>query len=503
VTTGESVFEYRPRKWSIAALLSQGVILALVGALAVAAGLTSSPLMGLAALCLAFVYASVYLLSSWNALVGVLFLTIWFIPIKRYHFPVNLPFDLEPYRVLVAVLLLIWLVALLIHPGVRLRRSGLELPLLSFFLVILISISVNFRRIESIGVTVDVLKTLSFFASFVLTYLLVLSVTRTRQALDLFVRILVAGGAVVAFFGAIEYRTGYNIFNHLAQYVPILRYQGDLTDITRSDRLRVYASAQHPIALAAVLVMMIPLGIYLAQSTKKLRWWVATCLLAIGAIATLSRTGIVMLLVSALVFSLLRPLEARRLAPLALPAVMAVFLVLPQALGTLQSAFFPKGGLVADQATVGYLGDGHRSGRIVTLGPSFREWEKRPIFGEGFGSRIFDPTNSALTNANILDDQWLDQLLETGAFGIAAFIWIFARTARRLKRIARGPDSRDGLLAGALATSILAFAAGALTFDAFSFIQVTFIFFIMLALAASLLVLRNDAALAEASATGS
>jgi hypothetical protein len=430
--------------------------------------------------------------ASWRAAVVLLFLVIWFIPIKRYRFPVNLPFNLEPYRVLVAFLVLIWIAALLINPKLRLRRSGLELPLVVFLLAVLVSICVNFKHIETVGLTVDVLKTLSFFVSFILTYFLVASVTRTRHDLDLFIKTLVAGGAAVGFFAVIEYRTGINVFNHLSQYVPILHYVGGVEDISRSGRLRVFASAQHPIALAAAMVMMVPLGVYLGLTTRRVRWWVATCFLGMGALATLSRTGVVMFVAGAIVFSIVRPREARRLSPLLLLGLIAAFLVLPQALGTMESAFFPKHGLVADQTTVAYLGNGHVSGRLNTLGPNLHLWRKTPFFGQGFGTRIIDTSDPHYTNADILDDQWLGTLLETGAFGALALLWVIARSTRLLGRVARRRPSSDGLLAGALATSIVAFASGALTYDAFSFIQVTFLFFIALALGSSLLVISRD-----------
>ena len=351
--------------------------------------------------------------------------------------------------------------------------------------------------IDSAGLTVYVLKGLSFFASFLLTYLLISSVTRTRRDLELFVRVLVVGAAIVGFFSIIEYRTGFNVFDHLASVFPFLHYNGlpqSLAEFVRSGRLRVFASSQHPIALAALLVMLIPLGLYLALSTRRLLWWAATFLIGIGALTTLSRTAITMALAAGIVLFVLRPRETKRLLPLLLPAVIAVFLVLPQALGTFEGVFFPKGGIITDQSSQGYVGNGHRSGRLATLGPALEQWQKHPFAGQGFSTQIDDPTDPRYTNSNVLDDQWLDLLLQTGALGIAAFVWVLARPSRRLGRLARSVDSSTGFLAGALAASILSFAVGMLTFDAFSFIQVTFIFFAVLALSGSLLVIaRNDA----------
>ncbi len=54
------------------------------------------------------------MLFRWSTLLGLLVLVILFIPIHRYTLPGSLPFDLEPYRVLVAVICLLWLAAILV-----------------------------------------------------------------------------------------------------------------------------------------------------------------------------------------------------------------------------------------------------------------------------------------------------------------------------------------------------------------------------------------------------
>ena len=53
-----------------------------------------------------------------------LILVILFIPIRRYSLPGNLPFELEPYRLLVMLLLVGWGASLLVDPRIRFRRTG-------------------------------------------------------------------------------------------------------------------------------------------------------------------------------------------------------------------------------------------------------------------------------------------------------------------------------------------------------------------------------------------
>ena len=104
-------------------------------------------------------------------------------------------------------------------------------------------------------------------------------------------------------------------------------------------------------------------------------------------------------------------------------------------------------------------------------------------------------------NAAILDDQWLGTLLETGIVGFFAWLWIFCRCVRRLSGAAREDDSETGWLYTGLAASIASFGVGMATFDAFSFTQAAFVFFILLALAGVVLSrgeLREAAARANA-----
>ena len=42
-----------------------------------------------------------------------------------------------------------------------------------------------------------------------------------------------------------------------------------------------------------------------------------------------------------------------------------------------------------------------------------------------------------MVNARILDDQWLATLLEVGAFGVLALLWLYARARPQLGRAAK------------------------------------------------------------------
>jgi O-antigen ligase len=423
---------------------------------------------------------------------------ILFVPIRRYALPGHLPFNLEPYRILVALVLGVWLVSLLVDPRVRLAGSAFDRQIGLVVAAVLASDVLNPGRVNSLGASVP--KALSFFLSYVLVYYLIVSVVRDWRTIDFLLKLLVGGGAVIGVFALIERRTDYNVFNHLHAIAPFLKFQGSIgaAGLERGGaRLRVYGPAEHPIALGALFVILIPLGIYLARQTAKRRWWLAVVVLSLGAFATVSRTAVVMLAVVALTYLRLRPTETKRLWPLVIPLLAAVHIAMPGTLGSLRAAFFPHGGLIAQQSNVVAGNQLRSNGRLADIGPSLHEVAGRPFFGEGYGTRIVG-FNEKYNNAAILDDQWLGTLLETGILGFFGWLWIFCRCVRRLSRAARDDDSSRGWLFTGLAASIASFGVGMVTFDAFSFTQVAFVFFILFAMAAAI---TSAGRLANASTT--
>ena len=85
--------------------------------------LQANPLLGAMVVGLVIVAFQRYLLA-WRTLFGVILLIILFVPIRRYTVSGNLPFELEPYRIAIALVLAFWLCALAADPDVRWRRTG-------------------------------------------------------------------------------------------------------------------------------------------------------------------------------------------------------------------------------------------------------------------------------------------------------------------------------------------------------------------------------------------
>ena len=295
------------------------------------------------------------------------------------------------------------------------------------------------------------------------------------------------GGVVIGLCAIVEQRTGYNAFDHVGSVVPFLQHTGPEGEILRGGNLRVIGPAQHPIALGAALIMILPIAVYFARTGRR-RWWVGAVVIVLGALATGSRTGVVMLLAEIVVFLRLKPKETKRLWPALIPAVVVIHVFLPGQIGTFKDAFFPKGGLIAEQTQLAQNANVELAGgRIRQLKPMISEASRHPLFGEGFGTRQTG-FNNPLRNAPILDNQWLNNLLDVGYIGFFLWVWLFVRAARRLSREARWADDEgDQWLFAGLAAIMVALPIGMLTFDANSFTQVPFVFWIVLGLSAILI----------------
>jgi hypothetical protein len=427
---------------------------------------------------------------SWGGAIGLLVLVVWAVPIKNYRLPVALPFSLELYRLLLIVLVGAWLVALV--TGSRgVSAGGLGKPLALLAAVGVISIVANTKALSGAGLESQAIKSLTYFLSFLLAYLLVCSTIQSLAAADLVVRALVLGAAAISVAAIYEARTGYNVFDHLHKWFSFFEPTRAIKESAqRGTRLRVRASSQHPIALGAALTMAMPLAAYLAtrarNQTGAFFWAAAGVLCVVGALMTVSRTVVLMAVAMTIVALLVRKQVVTRFWPFAIVLVVAVHLAAPHTLGSLYHSFLPKGGLVNSQtARSGDVG----SGRVADLGPGLRSWKQAPFFGHGLGTgkvasssepgAIVDPKTGAPI---IFDDQYLNSLVSIGFLGLVGVLWFVWGGVRRMVTSARRLTGPASDLVAACAVACAGFGAGMLTFDAFAFVQCTLVFFLISAI---------------------
>ena len=263
-------------------------------------------------------------------------------------------------------------------------------------------------------------------------------------------------------------------FSYRSQlHLPGFTSNVDLVNITRAGFSRVDAAAAHPIEYAVVTAVLAPIALHYAlhSRTRAMRlgcWAALACLFAVTPM-TVSRSGVLALVVCLAVYAPALTARHRLNALLLVPvALLAFSAAVPGLLGTLRSLFFAGSqdpsiaGREADYAKLPGLLQGHE------------------IFGRGLGT--FQPAQYFF-----LDNQYLGTWIEAGAVGLVALVALFLvgmGTARGARKWATDVETRS--LGQALAAAIAGLAITGGTFDQMSFRQSQFLVFLLIGCAGSL-----------------
>lgn len=424
---------------------------------------------------------------SWPVAITGLVLLIWLVPIKRYALPVTLPIRLELYRLF--ILILVGALILAVVTGrTRLGFAGHGKPVLLLAAVALASQVANAHAINALGLQTQSLKSLSYFLSFLVVFVLVTSTLRSLDDIHLVLGAVVLGAAIVAAAALYEGKFHQNLFDHMNRWLPFLDATGEDKFKLRGGRLRVRASAQHPIALAGALLVTLPLAVYLSRRAltraRSCLWLAAALLLAMAAVATVSRTAVLMLLAMTTVGLIFRAKPLLRRWPLLLALVVATHVTAPGAMRHLYQALTPEEGLVQQQQA---RSTAKGSGRVGDLRPGLRQWAKNPVVGRGLGTNptLGEPIAREASGQTapqlrvIYDDQYLSTLVALGALGFAGLIWFVWGAVVKLGRAIRRTAGESSDLLVACTASCAAYAASLFTYDALSFVQVTLLFFVV------------------------
>ena len=450
---------------------------------------------------------------TWPNAFLVFIAVIWLVPIKLYRLPVNLPFQLELYRVLIAVLVLAFVVNSLVSKR-QVEALGAGKPLFLLAAAALSSQIVNAGAIDVPGSEGQALKSVSMLVSLIVVFLLVASTIRTFREIETIVVALVLGGTVVAVTALYESRTSYNVFNHLSEWLPVFDRNERDVFATRGGRLRVHASAQHPIALGAALMMLLPFAVYLLLKARTLRtkavWVACMFVLAAGAAATISRTTVGMGVAMGIVAYVVRRQMLIRIVPLLLALPIFVHAVAPGALGGLLASF-------GEQEKTSFVGSFYTrggesgSGRLADLGPGLRLWVRSPIVGLGLDSPNIAASGADVPTVGpgrttpvpiIFDNQYLGTLVTLGLVGIVGLVWFVWNTAVRLVRAARRLVGPYGDFIAACGVACAGYGASMFFYDSLSYIQVTLLLFITAALGLRTLALAGEETAATSAQDG-
>lgn len=237
--------------------------------------------------------------------------------------------------------------------------------------------------------------------------------------------------------------------------------------------------ANHPIELAAVCAVALPLALHLVRhGGRRPLWWVCVALLVIGPWASVSRTGLLGLLV---VGAALLPRVG--LVRWALGGLVVV-------LGLVVARLSQLTLLEALQGTVARFGADHSiAARLSDYGYVFDRLLARPIAGQGLGTYLAPPQP-------FLDNTYLLTTVESGLPGLLALLALLLVPAVVLVQVwrrgrARAPvgstwaPERAALIdcSWAVAASLAVCAAAGLTFDGLRFSQFQCLLLLIIGLA--------------------
>jgi O-antigen ligase len=265
---------------------------------------------------------------------------------------------------------------------------------------------------------------------------------------------VIFGATAMASLAIVQFLTGLNAAQYIV--IPGLTTQTPFTDLLTRDQLnRPSATAIDPIELAVVLAVCLVIAVHRARFApdgRRGRRWVQVAIIAIALPMTVSRTGIVSLVVAGIVLLPTWPKWDRRAAYVAgLVGTAFLFATKPGLLGEFRSLFLQVGS------------DTSSASRTGAFSASLPFIMQHPWLGRGFGT--FLPATYFFT-----DDQFLLTLIETGVIGLAALLGLFITgwlTARSARRMSTNPEVRD--LGQTMAATVAIAAVSFATLDELSF----------------------------------
>ena len=449
-----------------------------------------------------------YPVVTWPNALAVFIAVLWFVPIKLYRLPVDLPFQLELYRVVLMFLVLGFVIGSLTSKR-EIETLGAGKPLFVMALAALSSQIVNAQAIDVAGSEGQALKSLSLFLSFIVVFLIFASTLDGFREIERTVATIVLGGVIVAVAALYEGRTNFNPFDHFAEWFPgFVKNPREILEL-RGGRLRVHASAQHPIALGAVFMMVVPLAMFLYTTAKtQLRkglWIASLVVVAAGAAATISRTTVVMSIAMAIAAFIVRRQALVRLLPILLVLPILVHAAAPGAIGGLVKSFGSQEGTGFVQSFYGRSGESG-SGRLADVGPGLDLWLRSPIIGLGIDNPEIATTGATTVSAGtvsaatgqtadvslIFDDQYLHTLVTLGLVGLVGIVWFVWGAVVKLGRASRLARGYRGDFLAACSVSCAGYGAGMFLFDSIAFIQVTLLLFITAAIGLKAITLPDE-----------
>ena len=402
----------------------------------------------------------------------------FFIPIDSTELKIHLPVDSRIDRFAIFVLVLAWFW----FGGdqrafLRTRRSKLYVTAVCAFVVVAVaSLLFDAERIINLGDFTLAEKRFALLGSFVIFGWFVLTALRFQDVRG-FASYLIGLASMMAIGILIERHTGYNIFYNWTRSIlgPIANVAPSPTGIHPAlgteGRVFVVGPTLHGLAAATMLMVVMPFTLMrVVDATSRRSMWLnaaAFALMTAGALATDRKTALLAAVAVLIYVTFYRPRQVLRLAPVGLVILVgAVHFASP---GTLGSLFNLNNDVNSNSTT-------HRIGDFTDVAPDVLA---HPVLGRGFGT--LNPDQPSIFRIN--DDEYIDELWEVGIVGLVAFVWMILAPVVAARRAIRSRGPTIASLALATSGGCVAFLVVCALFDALSFTEAPYMFFLVAALA--------------------
>ncbi len=402
---------------------------------------------------------------------------VFLVPIEGTELKIHLPIDSHPDRFAVIVLLLGWLW----FGGdqrafMRTRRPKLFVLAVCVFLVMAVaSFFLDAPRIINLGEFALAEKRFAVLGSFLIVSWFALTALRFED-LRGFVTYMIGLAVLMSIGMIIERRTGYNVFYEgvgslIRPFATVMHSPTDLHPSPATEgRVSVVGPTIHGLAATAMLVMVMPFAVVrvLDATSRRARWLngTAVVLIVVAAAATDRKTALLVPLALVLYITWYRPRAMLRVLPLG--AVVLLGLVHFAAPGTL-------GRVINVEAAAKSGSTQHRADDLSSVMPDVLT---HPLLGRGYGSIDVDQA----TQFRINDDQYIDELWETGALGLIAFIAMILAPVVMARNAIRTREPTVASLALAASAGCVAFLVVSALFDSMGFTEAPYMFFLVAAL---------------------
>lgn len=401
---------------------------------------------------------------------------VFLVPIDSTELKIHLPFDSRIDRFALVGVLLAW-----VWFGgdrrafARTHRSRLfPGAAVAFLCLALLSLALDSARIVNVGDFGLAEKRFVLLGSFLAISWFAMSALRFEDVRG-FASYLIGLGSLMALGMLIERHTGQNLFYQwsAALLKPIATVAPAPTDIHpgfgSDGRVIVVGPTLQGLAATTMLVMVMPFALVRVLHPASWRSWLANAgafALMVAAAAATDRKSALLVPIAVVVYlAVHRPRQTLRLAPLGLVLLVGVVhFASPGAIGTLFS-----------KATLEGSSTSHRISDFTDVAPDVLA---HPVMGRGFGT--LDPERPTVFRIN--DDEYIDELWEVGFVGLAAYLLMLAAPVIAARGAIARRDAEVAPLALAASAGCVAYLVANALFDAMSFPQAPYMFFLVAAL---------------------